>query len=266
MSKQTLSNLPLGWVLPSSSNSSPLSCATGWQRQPASVPDVSLRDERYAVREAQRGDTGRPRRRSRPVKYSDSSEVEGSDSQILLDGDAGARRKRRKADAGARSTLGDGWGVAERSKWNSHREWSPPRAQSYRRGERGAAGAQDGQREKRAPPSGFLALSDVDWSSDSGGPALNGDGQRRQHRRSLEAVDVQPKSLQEARSSASSENTDVAGANGVGKDRVAAVKPEESEARAGTATTEQAGAPTGAALTVGEVQHNVQENTLQPVS
>jgi hypothetical protein len=108
-----------------------------------------------------------------------------------------------------------------------------------------------------------MALSDVDWSSDSGGPGLDGDGQQRQHRRSLAAVNVQPKSLQEARSSASSENTDVAGANGAGKDRVAAVKPEESEALAGFAAMEQAEAPSVAALTVGEVHHDEQGNTAQ---
>ena len=219
---------------------------------------MSLRDERYAQREALRGDAGHPRRRSRPVKYYDSSELEGSDSQVLLDGDAGARRKRRKADAGARSVLGDGWGVAERSKWNSHREWSPPRAQSYRRGERGSAGLQSGQRETRAPPSGFLATSDVDWSSDSGGPAANGDGQQQPHRRSHAGVSVQPKPLQEARSSASSENTDVAGANGVGKEHILAVKPEEREAPAGTGAMQPAEAIGTAAVAVSELQHNGQ--------
>ena len=206
-----------------------------WQRQTASVPDVSERDERYAKREALHGGdttTGRPRRRGRPVKYSDTSDVEGSDSQILLN--AGDRRKRRRTDGGAPSVLGDGWAVAEKSKWKSHREWSPPRATSYRRGERGtgAGGAQNGAREKRAPPAGFMALSDVDWSSDgSGGAALDSNGQRRppQRRSVLEPHAAQqqqpqqPRSMHEARSSASSENTDLVDTNGVGKPPAAAV-------------------------------------------
>ena len=214
---------------------------------------MSMRNERYAQRAAMRGDVSLPRRRARPVKYSDSSEVEGSDSQILLDGDG--RRKRRKGDAAERSVLGDGWGVAERSKWHSHREWSPPRAQSYRRGERGAAGAQNGQREKRAPPSGFLAISDVEWSSDSGGLVLTGNGHQRPHRRTLAAVSAQPKSLQEARSSASSENTDIPGANGANKEHVIAVKPEEASILA----AEQTEAPGSAALPVCELQQGGQE-------
>ena len=193
------------------------------------MPDVSQRNERYAKREALHGDTGaRPRRRGRPVKYSDASDVEGSDSQQMLL-NAGDRRKRRRTDGGAMpSNLGDGWAMAEKSKWKSHREWSPPRATSYRRGERGA-GAQNGGREKRAPPAGFMALSDVDWSSDnSGGAALDSNGlQRPPQRRSVLEPHVQqqqqqPRSMHEARSSASSENTDLVDMNGVGKAPAAA--------------------------------------------
>ena len=225
-----------------------------WQRQSASVPDVSERDERYAKREALHGDAGgRPRRRGRPVKYSDSSEVEGSDSQILLN--AGDRRKRRRPDGG--SSLGDGWAVAEKSKWKSHREWSPPRATSYRRGDRGGAGAAQngGAREKRAPPAGFMALSDVDWSSDSGGAALESNGAAALESNGLQQQQqppAQPRSLHEARSSASSESTDLADANGVGKAPAAAAAvikqvPEQAEApTAGevpTAVTQAPGQP-----------------------
>jgi len=217
------------------------------------VPDVSQRDERYAKREALHGDTttGRPRRRGRPVKYSDTSDVEGSDSQILLN--AGDRRKRRRTEGGGTpSVLGDGWAVAEKSKWKSHREWSPPRATSYRRGERGAGGGggQNGAREKRAPPAGFMALSDVDWSSDnSGGAALDSNGQQRRppQRRSVldphaQQQQQQPRSMHEARSSASSENTDLVDTNGVGKApaaaAVAVVKQQVPEQPQGPSASE----------------------------